>query len=254
MTVKIKTPRGYKLRVKTETGFKYNVLYPTLDEQIMHPDFMEILENYLKFHTETDGRKLFETWVEKSGLDVTKPYSLEQQLTKNCLNGVCESWRWAQPFIEKYDTDEDGVFYKVLALTGSISMNRNDYRDLEELSQTASSLSYRALNLNHDHGMMLGFPENRVDLARYEDKGVECIIRIDNYETHPLTGRSINEMIASGDIIHVSIEGTPRKLEMVNGVKKPIGYTLLGLALLEKDVTLAGDPLTYLEPLNRGDI
>jgi len=258
MTVRI--PPGYKLKVKDGNVTRlYSSLPTQIDETLpsqepMHDDFKLIRSNYQKHYGDVDGLSLFNEWVINSELDTGKPYSLQHQLVSECVNGLCESWRWAKPYIELYRKDDGGTFYKVLALTGNVSMNKNDYSDLGELSQNASSLGHRMLNLNHDHNMRLSFPDNRVDISAFEDKGVETIIRVDNTATHPLHGKNINKMITDKDIIHVSIEGKPRAFTEINGVKKPIGYNLLELALLEKNVTLAGDPLTFLEPIKRGEI
>jgi len=221
-------------------------------KEVLHDDFQTILNNYRKHYGYEKGTELFNKWIEAYNLDTSKPYQNQHQLITECINGLCESWKWAKPYIKKYKEDSEAIYYKVLALTGNLSMNKNDYRDLEELQRNASSLSYRPINLNHDHNLMLPFDENRVDISAYEDEGVEAIMRIANNATHPLTGRDINAMIKDGDILHVSVEGKPRSIEVINGITKPSGYTFLGLALLEKNVTLPGDPLTYLEPLTRG--
>jgi len=213
----------------------------------MHKDFEHILANFKRFYG-ANGLEKFKTWLKLHDLNPSKPYREHDQLGGGELS---EAWRWAGSFINRYREDETGVFYRCLALTANLSMNRNDYTDVDEVSRSAASLSWRPLNLNHDKDMMLPFPQNRVDLARYEDGAVECIIRVDSEARHPETDMRIIDMISNGDIIHVSIEGMPRKIDKVGDLVKPTGITFLALALLEKDVTLPGDPLTYLEPLAR---
>ena len=174
----------------------------------------------------------------KYGLNISKPYSNQVQLYE-CLGGLCEAFRWTTPLMQYYKSDESAKFYKTKALTVNISMNKKDYTDLEQFKDAAPTLTWRPLNMNHDHKKFLPFPEARVDWAAYEDQAVECIIRIPNEL------KSIQAAIESGDIMHVSIEGEPRG---ASG-NAPEYYNFTALALLEKDVTLPGDPLTYLEPL-----
>jgi hypothetical protein len=171
---------------------------------------------------------------------------------RECLNGICEAFRWVDPYIQFYKEDVDAKYYKSTALTANVSMNKNDYEDAIELAANAASLGWKPLNFNHDHTKWLPFPEARTDLTRFEDNSVETIIRIPNEGYVPGTSysmRDVQRMIENGDIYHVSIEGEPRAGEVTEKGKAPQGYIFTALALLEKDKTLPGDPLTRLEPL-----
>jgi hypothetical protein len=213
----------------------------TLSEP-MHADFVRILINFKKQYGDKKGTDLFYAWVNKHKLDDTKPYSNQAQLGE-CYGSFCESFRWLdEPLIKFYKSDDTGKYYKCVALTANMSMNKNDYSDVPEFRQAAGTLTWRPLNLNHDHRKFLPFPENRVDYAVFEDNGVETIIRIDNEQA------DIQRMIENGEILHPSIEATPRGLTVTDR-KTPSKWNYTAMALLQKGVTLPGDPLTYLEPL-----
>ncbi len=117
--------------------------------------------------------------------------------------------------------------------------NRNGriYTD-KELQQAASSLSERPLNINHDPSKQLPFPENEVLIARYENGAVECIIQVADEKT--------NELIESGEINHVSIEGI-----YLDGSKNttdteyPSSLHFQALALLTRDDP-PGDPFAQI--------
>jgi len=215
----------------------------------LHPDFQRILANFIKQYGKEKGTRLFYAWVNKHNLDDTKPYRNADQI-RECTDELCESFRWVDdPLIQFYKADEDATLWKVVALTANVSQNKNDYTDIEDFKNTAASLSWRPLDWNHDPSLMLPFPEARTELARFEDNAVETIIRIPNDLYHYEKNILVNDMIRNGDIIHVSIEGTPRGGKVTSKGVAPQNWNFTGLALLERDVTLPGDPLTYIEPL-----
>ena len=209
----------------------------------MHADFIRIFADFSNLFGE-EGEKRFNEWVSAIGMDTSKPYTNQAQLYE-CLGGVCESYDWAKPLIQYLKKDTEHKYYKVRALTASISMNKNDYTDLAELERSARTLTGVPLNINHDPSLTLPFPESRVEWAEYEDKSVEAIIRIHNAQEH------IQRAIENGDIVNPSIEGDPRGGAVTeDGRKVPRWYHFTALALLEKDVTLPGVPATYgFEPL-----
>ncbi|MDG6995192.1 MAG: hypothetical protein JRN52_04640 [Nitrososphaerota archaeon] len=148
---------------------------------------------------------------------------------------VTESFQWAQqlwPILKRHE--DDGVcFYEVLANHADIK-NRNGriYTD-EQLRMAAASLSERPLNINHDERRTLPFPENQVLVARYEDGRVECIIQV--------ADRKANQMIQSGEINSVSIEGVYLDgSRNTPGTEYPTSLHFQALALLNDD--LPGDP------------
>jgi len=208
----------------------------------MHPDFVKILSRFKRQYGDEEGERLFYAWLNKHDLDDTKAYNIQAQL-KECIGGICEAFNWAKPLFALYKEDTDAKYYKTKALTANVSMNENDYRNATELARAAPTLSWRPLNMNHDHSKWLPFPEARADWAAFEDNSVETIIRIPN------SLRQIQRAIENGDILHVSIEGEPRAGVHTDEGRAPLWYNFTALALLEKDVTLPGDPLTYLEPL-----
>ncbi len=216
----------------------------------LHPDFTDILNKFVGQYER--GAELFGIWLNKHELDPDKPYQNKDQLYEHaCSTGMCESFRWIdKPLMQFFKADEEATFWKVVALTANVSQNNNDYgADMDEFRNTASSLSHRPLNWNHDHTQMLPFPEARTELARFEDNAVETLIRIPNDLMHPQKPVLVNDMIRNGDILHVSIEGTPRGITKTEKGVAPNHWNFTGLALLEKDVTLPGDPLSSIEPL-----
>jgi len=208
-----------------------------------HADFIRIQADFIALFGGGLGQVKYDDFIDQYGLDPTQSYA--SQLTRECLNGVCESFGWAKPLIQYLKKDDQAKYYKVRALTATLSMNANDYSDLEEIERSARTLTWRPLNLNHDPRQMLPFPKNRVDWAEYEDKAVEAIIRIDNEE------KEIQDKLDNGEIVNPSIEGEPRGgYRTEDGRKVPKWYNFTALALLQKDVTLPGVPTTIgFEPL-----
>ncbi|HUW44760.1 MAG TPA: hypothetical protein VMW50_03100 [Dehalococcoidia bacterium] len=208
----------------------------------IHVDFKRILTDFLSLFGEA-GRRKYDDFIKQYSLDATKSYA--SQLTRECLNGICESFQWATPLIQYLKKDEEAKYYKVRALTATLSMNANDYSDLEEIERSARTLTWRPLNLNHDPRQMLPFPQNRVDWAEYEDLAVEAIIRIDNEQA------DIQDKLDNGDIVNPSIEGEPRGgYRTEDGRNVPKWYNFTCLALLEKNASLPGVPTTIgFEPL-----
>ena len=209
----------------------------------MHADFKRILTDFLSLFGGDVGRRKYDVFMTQYSLDATKSYA--SQLTRECLNGICESFHWAQPLIQYLRKDDDAKYYKCRALTATLSMNANDYSDLEEIERSARTLTWRPLNLNHNPRQMLPFPQNRVDWAEYEDKAVEAIIRIDNEQS------DIQDKLDNGEIVNPSIEGEPRGgYRTDDGRNVPKWYNFTALALLEKDASLPGVPTTIgFEPL-----
>lgn len=218
------------------------------DAENMHADFLWVLKKYIRQWGE-EGVKKFYAWVERAKVNITRPYLISTQRVQECLGGICEAFHWVEPLITYYKEDDSATYWKALALTANVSMNRNDYENAYELAKASSSMRNKPLNWNHSHEMWLPFPEARVDLASFEDNGLECIIKIPNDLKHYEENKLVNDMIRDGEIIHVSVEGDPHgSVETEQGVA-PLDYTFTALALLENDKTLPGDPLTMLEPL-----
>jgi len=218
---------------------------PTEDiSEAVHADFVKVLSDFIRIFGDVKGRLKFDDMVSSYGLDIEKPYSNQAQL-KECWGGICEAYNWARPLIKYLREDNEAKYWKVRALAAVVSMNKADYTNIEELERSARTLTWRPLNLNHDHNRRLPFPESRVDWAEFEDNAVECIIRIHNSQT------DVQRAIEEGDIVNPSIEGEPRGgYRTKDGRKVPFWYNFTELALLEKGVTLPGVPATYgFEPL-----
>lgn len=211
-----------------------------------HPDFDHIYQNFIRQYGAEKGEQFYHAWLNKNGLDDTKPYDVGEQY-------FSESFKWAKPAIRLVKEDEDAKWYMVRAATANISMNRNDYRDTQQQMMAARSLSHRPLNMNHDHSKWLPFPDARVHFANYEDNTVETLIRIP--KSLPAIIKKLDDGLLpnppKGAVTHVSIEGFP-----LEGYGRRTGegfepqlYAYTALALLEKGEQLPGDPLTTIDPL-----
>jgi hypothetical protein len=222
-------------------------------KESIHQDFVKILNDFINIFGEEEGRLKYDEMIKAYNIDVSKAYRDQAQM-KECWGTVCESYNWARPLIKYLKEDKDAKYYKVRALTATVSMNRNDYTNLTELESAARTIGYRPLNLNHDPLKELPFPSNRVVRGDFEDNSVECIIRIANEGYVPNTNYSLKDiqrMLDEGDIVNPSIEGEPEGGHRTpDGRKIPECYVFTALALLEKGVTLPGVPTTFgFEPL-----
>jgi hypothetical protein len=203
-----------------------------------HPDFEKIYKAFMKRYCRSaekeceKGKQVYYAWLNKMGLDDTKPYRKPQ-----------EKFRWAKPAFDVIRQDKEAKYYKVEALFPTVSMNRNVYTR-DELVKAARTLIGKPVNLNHQHSLA---GVTIVD-ADYEDEAVECLLRVER--TAQWNGQPLTSLIDNGEIIHVSIEGTCRtNIQDAEGVKCQ-GLVLTGLALLTKDV-LPGLPLTRIIPVEK---
>jgi len=87
-----------------------------------HPDFEKIYRAFMRFYCgdpsiECDrGKQAYYAWLNKLGLDDTKPYAAQVQF---------EAFNWAEPTIS-FLREEGGVkLYKCIALVHNTSMNNN---------------------------------------------------------------------------------------------------------------------------------
>ena len=194
-------------------------------QRLMHADFTRIFSLFVRRYGALAKEK-FDSFIEKNGLDILKAYNPKVQFK--------ESFEWVEPLIQSYTTDSEAKYYLVRALTANISMNNNDYSDFAKMQSAAPTLSWRPVNLNHDHEKWLPYPRTRVDFSNANELSVEATLRVDNRD------KWLQDKLDKNEIIHPSIEGRPSPTG---------GYHFTGLALLEKGVELAGDPLTEILPL-----
>jgi len=199
-----------------------------------HPDFEKIYQafmwRYCQDHKECDtGKGYYYAWLNKLGLDDTKPYQSPQ-----------EKFSWTEPYIQFLKEDDQAKYFKVEALFPLSSMNNNLYTE-DELLRAARSLIGKIPDWNHTPELA---PEVQVYDADYEDNCVECLLRV-------AKGSKALELIEKGDVVHVSIEA-----DCLRGTElTPEGWTckglvFTGLALLTKDV-LPGVPLTRIMPVEK---
>ena len=209
-----------------------------------HPDFERIYRAFMKRYCGSPdkecekGKQVYYAWLNKLGLDDTKPYRIPQ-----------EKFQWAKSIFNLIKQDEKAKYYKVEALFPIVSMNRNVYTE-EELIRAARTLIGKPVNLNHESHTLKGV---QIIDAEYEDGAVEVLLRVLKTAGRGL-GVNICDMIDKGEIVHVSIEAAcrSRPLQKIDG---EVGFgceglVFTGLALLTKD-TLPGVPLTRIEPVER---
>ena len=208
-----------------------------------HPDFEKIYRQFMKRYCGSEdnecerGKRVYYAWLNKMGLDDTKPYRKPQ-----------EAFNWADSVLRFAKEDEENKYYKVEALFPVSSMNRNVYTE-DELIRAARTLIGKPVNVNHESPPIAGV--EIVD-AEYEDRAVEVLLKIPR--AAEFEGRKIVDMIDGGEIMHVSIEASCRNIQPVpvDGElgRKCEGLVFTGLALLTKDV-LPGVPLTRIEPVEK---
>lgn len=210
-----------------------------------HPDFEKIYRAFMKRYCGSPdnecekGKRVYYAWLNKLGLDDTKPYRRPQ-----------EGFNWADYLPRLVKQDEEAKYYKVLAVCAVSSMNNVVYTE-DELVKACRSLIGKPVNLNHE---TLPIPGVEIIDADYEDEGVEVLIRVPRdteVEVHAGFRRNLVELIDEGEIVHVSIEGYCKRgfrLEDEGAVCQGLVFT--GLALLTRDV-LPGVPLTFIEPVEK---
>ena len=192
-----------------------------------HADFIQFYDDFINLYGDEKGETTYRAMLAAYGLDETQSYS--SQLTRECLNGVCEAFQWTKPLIQYLRGDKEAKYYKVRALTATLSANKNDYRDIVELEKSARTMAGRVININHDHSRTLPYPDNKVVWAEYEDKAVEAVIKIHNNQ------KDIQDKLDKGDIVNPSIEGDPLGgYTTPEGTRAPVWYNFTALALLEK--------------------
>jgi hypothetical protein len=201
---------------------------------VRHQDFQKIFDafmwRYCKDKKECDaGKEYYYAWLNKLGLDDTKPYERPQ-----------EKFSWTKSYLKYLKEDEKAKYFQVEALFPLTSMNNNVYTK-DELLQAARSLVGKTVDLNHTDEKL---PEVTIYDAQYEDNCVECLLRIEK-ESKAL------KLIEKGDILQVSIEADClRGTEQTPEGNVCLGLVFTGLALLTKDV-LPGVPLTRIMPVER---
>jgi len=202
------------------------ICYSKFRGESIHPNFKRIIGLFFDRYGVEEALEKFNRFVAQNNLNVTLAYDPKVQFQ--------ESFEWVEPLIQPYKADREAKYYLVTALTANISLNNNDYTDYGQMEDAAKSLSWRPVNINHDHGRWLPYPRTRVDFSTANDFSVEATLRVDNEDAW------LQQKLDSGEILHPSIEGRPDPVS---------GYHFTALALLEKGTELPGDPLTEIVPL-----
>lgn len=192
-----------------------------------HPDFTKIHSQFVKRYGKDRGERFYYAWLNKMGLDDTKPYAQK------------ESFKWASTHLSQTKEDPDFTYWKSEVAFPVASMNLNVYTE-DELKASARTIIGKPVNMNHVKAEGIEIVD-----AEYEDGAVETLIKVPR-------ASPINQQIADGlkddcgkdAIIHASIEGTCMRgtEEAPEGIKCN-GLVFTGLALLTKEV-LPGIPLT----------
>lgn len=212
-----------------------------------HEDFQRILNNFVKFFEE-DGFEMYIDFLTLNHLNDLVSYR---------DNLIQESFEWTDEYIKYWRMDENAKYYRTRLITANVSMNENDYTNPADMRYASSNLAWRPLNLDHNHGLRLRFPDNRIEIGKMSEKGdcIEAVIRVANDARAMDTGELIQELIKQRIIVHPSIEANPMCSVSyeADGRKVPIcGYRIEETALLRVGKSLPGDPLSriYNMPLN----
>lgn len=146
----------------------------------------------------------------------------------------------APQFTLRSEASDGAKIYDIRAISVTVTGNRREYTR-KELTLAARSLSYRPLNINHDHSKFLPYPENEtlvMDFDPIQDAVVGQMIVKDEWT---------NKQIEQGKIRKLSIEQFPtrgEKCDLSKCTQEGVVFTALGL--LTEDVQ-AGDPSTKIK-------
>ena len=135
---------------------------------------------------------------------------------------------------------EDRLFpgakrWKVEAIHVITTRNKRKFT-LEEMRIAGRSLSFRPLDINHDHNRVLPYPENCTEACHFNEAkmAIDAKFRV--------LDPAVNAMIETGRIHAVSIEQIPTLGESCNEIScEQHGVAFIGMALLESHVP-PGDP------------
>lgn len=141
------------------------------------------------------------------------------------------------------DKTIDGAkIWHVEAIHVTTTRNKRKFT-LQELKESARSLSFRSLNRNHEIDRQLPFPENMTRYMKFNEQtmAVEGTVRIADSD--------INALIEAGKIKKVSIEQIPTEGESCNEILcEQHGVAFIGMALLDEGV-VPGDEKAELKGL-----
>lgn len=215
----------------------------------MHKDFQKILSQFQIRWGDIDGKARFDSWVNKRGLDVNKPYD-ETQIRKRKISirrienlaEFKESFQWAKPLIKLLETNKDGKLYKVEAHFALTSMNSTIY-PRQELLEAVHTLPGQPCNLNHvlPEGILEGV---EIIGANFENECNECLVFVKNGVTD-FKGRNFQDCLDEGLIDQVSIEVVAENVDLKPEGKQLGKMRYVGLAFLDEDA-LPGIPLTRI--------
>jgi hypothetical protein len=224
-----------------------------------HPDFEKIFKAFMWRYCDQgegeceEGKSVYYAWLNKMGLDDTKPYARPQ-----------EKFQWAQKTIQLLKEDQDYKYYEAEVLFPLSSMNNNLYTR-DDLLKNARSLAAASrvgnvMNLNHEEQI----DGIQVFSSDVEDDTLEAILQVRKDAVYGGTrypayqGKKFVDLIDTEEIQQLSIEGDctcigePDTLTQVNGQSGNWcpGLVIYKLALLTKDI-LPGFPLTRIMPVEK---
>jgi len=188
-----------------------------------HPDFERIYRSFLERYGEEEGKEVYYRWLNKAGLDDTRP--IRGQKAREGPNWVGT----ASPVA--------GVLIRGRALHPIKTYHPEEWPEVrvyleEELAASAPTLAGKPLLIDHFQQLP---PPNRVLAAWYGDGAIEYIAEVDG---------EVAGLIEGGVITKCSVEFDWERLERVNGVA-PRGIEFTGLSLL-RDLE-PGDAETSVE-------
>lgn len=182
----------------------------------MHPDFQKIYQNFITTYGEDKGKQLYYAWLNKYGLDDTKP--IEPQLKKL-------KKEWLVKIDESYGKP---LLIKGYAIHAGATRNWNLYLE-SELKKAADSLVGKPIYLEH---VSADAAVGKV-LASGWDPDKRAI-----WFVAEIYDDNVADKIRAGIIKHVSICADYELLEPLDHIRIPYGLEFRELSL----VAVPGDP------------
>jgi hypothetical protein len=187
---------------------------------MMHPDFLKIYRNFITQYGEDKGKAVYYAWLNKYGLDDTKP--LEPQLKKL-------KKEWLVKIDESYGKP---LLIKGYAIHAGTTRNWNLYLE-DELKNAADSLIGKPIYLEHvDVNNAVG----KVLSAGWDPEERAIWFTAEVYDDE------VADKIRAGIIKHVSICADYEILEPFDSIMIPHGLEFRELSL----VAVPGDPETNI--------
>ncbi len=210
---------------------------------IRHRDFERIYNEFIHYYKDKlKGESEYYSWLKTLSLDESREYGAAK-----------ESFQWAKDMLKYLREDTENKYYSVLVGFPIASMNGNVYHE-RDLIAAATNIKGKHPSLNHKNEFHFSpnNPRNHWGIlpivdAKYEDGAVEAILQVPKTAICPVcNGKKMIELIDSGKIVNVSLEGSCAS--GYGGNCEGFTFSDPPFTLLTSDV-LPGMPLARIKPL-----